>query len=184
MALEVINASLVLGLMNLTLVNVTLAAITLGDFVVLHNVTPPGLPAPVTYGIYTEGPVTVVNGIYIYANSTLYFDRPVNATPCNPIKLGKFYVLTPQGVVVVGQVGNSCRYLAFISHDGIEVYGIPLRGASGAVPKRLLLVAVFSAYAVVTTCISIPIPKIVYKNNRMIGAISTRHAIFKIKTNI
>ena len=65
MALEVINASLVLGLMNLTLVNVTLAAITLGDFVVLHNVTPPGFPALVTYGIYTEGPVTVVNGIRI-----------------------------------------------------------------------------------------------------------------------
>jgi hypothetical protein len=128
MALEVINASLVLGLMNLTLVNVTLAAITLGDFVVLHNVTPPGLPAPVTYGIYAEGPVTVVNGIYIYANSTLYFDRPVNATPCRPIKLGKFYVLTPQGVVVVGQGGGSCRYLAFISSDRIEVYGIPYAG--------------------------------------------------------
>jgi len=47
------------------LVNVTLAAITLGDFVVLHNVTPPGFPALVTYGIYTEGPVTVVNRIHI-----------------------------------------------------------------------------------------------------------------------
>jgi hypothetical protein len=128
MALEVINASLVLGLMNLTLVNVTLAAITLGDFVVLHNVTPPGFPAPVTYGIYTEGPATVVNGIYIYANSTLYFDRAVNATPCRPIKLGKFYVLTPQGVVVVGQGGGLCRYLAFISSDRIEVYGIPYAG--------------------------------------------------------
>jgi hypothetical protein len=118
-ALEVINASLVLGLMNLTLVSATLAAITLGDFVVLRKVTPPGFPAPVTYGIYAEGPVTVVNGIYVYANSTLYFDRPVNATPCNPIKLGEFYVLTPQGVVVVGQVGGSCRYLAFISSDRI-----------------------------------------------------------------
>ena len=47
------------------MVNVTLAAITLGDFVVLHNVNPPGLPALVTYGIYTEGPLTVVNGIHI-----------------------------------------------------------------------------------------------------------------------
>jgi hypothetical protein len=103
-----------------------LAAITLGDFLILHNVTPTCLSAPVTYGIYTEGPVTVVNGIYIYANST--FDRPVSATTCKPIKLGKFYVLTPQGVVVVGQGGGSCRYLAFISSDKIEVYGIPYAG--------------------------------------------------------
>jgi len=124
----VVNASVVLGLMNLTLVNVTLAAITLGNFVVLHNVTAPGLSAPITYGIYTEGPVAIVNGIYIYANSTLYFDRPVNATPCGPIRVGDFYVLTPRGVVVVGQAGSSCRYLAFISPDRIEVYGIPHAG--------------------------------------------------------
>ncbi len=110
------------------MVNVTLAAITLRDFVILHNVTPTCLSAPVTYGIYAEGPVTVVNGIYIYANSTLYFDRPVNATPYKPIKLGKFFVLTPQGVVVVGQGGGSCRYLTFISSDKIEVYGIPYAG--------------------------------------------------------
>ena len=110
------------------MVNVTLAAITLGDFVILHNVTPTCLSAPVTYGIYAEGPVTVVNGIYIYANSTLYFDRSVNATPCKPIKLGEFYVLTPQGLVIVGRVGGSCRYLAFIPPDGIEVYGIPYAG--------------------------------------------------------
>jgi hypothetical protein len=125
MVLEVVNASVVLGLMNLTLVNVTLAAIMLGNFVVLHNVTAPGLSAPVTYGIYAEGPVSIVNGIYVYANSTLYFDRWVNAAPCMPIKVGDFYVLTPQVVVVVGQVSGSCRYLAFISPNSVDVYGIP-----------------------------------------------------------
>ncbi len=73
--------------------------------------------------------MTVVNGIYIYANSTLYFDRAANATPYKPIILGKFYVLTSQGVVVVGQGGGSCRYLAYMSPDDrIEVYGIPYAG--------------------------------------------------------
>ncbi len=126
MALEVINTSVLQCLTNLGKRHV--GGYKLGDFVILHNVTPPCLSAPVTYGIYAEGPLTVVNGIYIYANSTLYFDRPVNATSCKPIKLGEFYVLTPQGVVIVGQVDGSCRYLAFISPDGIEVYGIPYAG--------------------------------------------------------
>jgi len=40
-----------MGLTSLTLADSTLAAITLGNFVVLHDVTAPGLHEQITYGI-------------------------------------------------------------------------------------------------------------------------------------
>jgi|GEM_PF-6901543 len=127
MSLLVENATIVLGLLNLKLINTTLATVLLEDFVILLNVTAPGLPAWVTFGIYAEGFVKVVNGTYIYTNATLYFDREVDASPCPPVRVGEVYVLTPQeGWVVVGRGGSECTYLVLILPNRVEVHGRPL----------------------------------------------------------
>jgi len=111
--LELVNVSVVLGLMYLTLMDSTLVAITVGNFVFLHNVTAPGLLGR-SMGYMRRACCDIRWDLYIL-QSTLFFERPVSAASCGGGEDWRGPHVTLRGVVVVGRSGGSCRYLALIS---------------------------------------------------------------------